>query len=291
MMMQIVKLMRIEHYVKNLFIFLPLYFGFSLLKIDSLIHTFYTFLFFSLVTSAVYIFNDYCDMDDDRKHPVKKERPLASGKISKNTSLVIMTILGLSGIGGSYALDINIFIIVLIYVAQNILYTLILKNIALIDVMVIANGFVLRLFAGSFASHVSLSMWIIIMTFLLALFLAFGKRREDVALYLASGTEARKSVRGYNMEFLNTAMIIMATVIIISYIMYTISPGIMMASRVHSDKAYLTVIWVILGILRYLQKTIVYNDTGSPTRVLLSDRFLQIIMAGWVVSFGLLIYL
>ncbi len=291
MIKDFIQLMRVQQYIKNLFIFLPLFFGFVMSDLDSLLRTAAAFVLFCLVASAVYIFNDYRDCEDDRKHPVKRDRPLAAGRVSQRSALIVMAMLAAAGCGGAVLLNRQIFYLMLIYIAMNVLYTMVLKHLALIDVMVIAVGFVLRLFVGSIASDVALSMWIIIMTFLLALFLAFGKRREDVFIYLEKGQKARKSIDGYNIEFLNVSMIIMATVTVIAYIMYTISPNILMRAHAHSDKIYLTVLWVIMGILRYLQKSFVYNDTGSPTRVLLTDRFLQLVLLGWIVSFGLLIYL
>lgn len=284
-----VSLLRIHQYVKNLFIFLPVFFGLQITNFPILLKTAVAFLAFCLTASAVYIFNDYFDCEDDRKHPVKKDRPIASGAVSKKTALVLMVFLAAAGLAGSVAVDPAILAITLVYIVLNIMYTAVLKHVAIIDVMVIAIGFVLRLFIGSASSGVQLSMWIIIMTFLLALFLAFAKRREDVLLYLEKGEKARKVIDGYNIEFLNVSMIIMSTVIVISYIMYTISPVIL--SRNHGDKIYLTVIWVILGVLRYLQQTMVFNSTGSPTKTLLKDHFLQLVIVGWIISFWVLIYL
>jgi len=284
-----ISLLRIHQYVKNLFIFLPVFFGLQITNFPILVKTAAAFLAFCLTASAVYIFNDYFDSEDDRKHPVKKDRPIASGAVSGKTALVLMGLLAAAGLAGSFAIDTSILAITLVYIVLNILYTVALKHVAIIDVMVIAIGFVLRLFIGSAASGVHLSMWIIIMTFLLALFLAFAKRREDVLLYLEKGEKARKVIDGYNIEFLNVSMIIMSTVIVISYIMYTISP--MILGRNHGDKIYLTVIWVILGVLRYLQQTMVFNSTGSPTKTLLRDHFLQLVIVGWIISFWVLIYL
>ena len=146
----------------------------------------------------------------------------------------------------------------------------------------------IRIFVGSQAGNIRPSMWIIIMTFLLAIFIALAKRRDDVLIYLESGNKARKVIDGYNLEFLNTTMVIMASVVIVSYIMYTISPDVV--GRMHSDKLYLTVVFVILGLLRYMQITIVEKKSGSPTEILLKDRFLQISVLGWIITFILLIY-
>jgi decaprenyl-phosphate phosphoribosyltransferase len=289
MIKKYIQLLRVQQYVKNLFIYAPIFFGLEMTNTASLVRTTFAYVCFCLISSGVYIYNDYHDREDDSKHPVKKERPIASGAISKKSALFVMVVILASGLTGGFFLGVNILIIMGVYIILNVLYTIALKHIALVDVFIIASGFVLRLFVGSKSSNVQLSMWIIIMTFLLALFLAFGKRREDVILYLDKGEKARKSIEGYNLEFLNIAMIIMAAIIIISYIMYAISPDIL--KRVHGDKTYFTVLWVILGILRYLQKSFVFNDTGSPTKVFLTDRFLQLVMAGWIISLVLLIYL
>ncbi len=288
-MKNILILMRIQQYVKNLFIFLPIFFGIQITNFPLLMKTTAAFLAFCITASAVYFFNDYFDCEEDRKHPVKKDRPIASGAVSKRMALIVMVSLAVAGLAASFLIDTTILAIMLIYIVINVLYTVLLKHVAIIDVVVIAVGFVLRLFIGSAASGVQLSMWIIIMTFLLALFLAFAKRRDDVLLYLEKGEKARKVVDGYNLEFLNVSMIIMTAVIIISYVMYTISP--MILNRNHGDKIYLTVIWVILGVLRYLQQTIVFNKTGSPTKTLFKDHFLQVVLAGWIISFWVLIYL
>jgi len=288
-MKALLRLMRVHQYVKNLFIFLPVFFGLQITNGRLVLLTALAFLFFSLTASAMYIVNDIRDCEDDKKHPVKKDRPVASGAVTKKAATLLAAILAAAGLTGALLLNRQMFMITLVYVLINILYTTVLKHVAIVDIMVIAVGFVLRLFVGSSVSGVHLSMWIIIMTFLLAIFLALAKRREDVALYIDKGEKARKVIDGYNIEFLNISMYIMAAVIIISYVMYTISPLIL--DRPHGDKIYLTMLWVVAGILRYLQLTLVFNSTGSPTRVLLTDRFLQIVLAGWVLSFGILIYL
>ncbi|MBN1496282.1 MAG: UbiA prenyltransferase family protein [Spirochaetes bacterium] len=288
-MKALLRIMRVHQYVKNLFIFLPVFFGLQITNSRLMLMTALAFLFFSLTASAMYIVNDIRDCEDDQKHPVKKDRPVASGAVTKKAATLLAAILAAAGLTGALLLNRQMFMITLVYVLINILYTTVLKHVAIVDIMVIAVGFVLRLFVGSSVSGVHLSMWIIIMTFLLAIFLALAKRREDVALYIDMGEKARKVIDGYNIEFLNISMYIMAAVIIISYVMYTISPLIL--NRPHGDKIYLTMLWVVAGILRYLQLTLVFNSTGSPTRVLLTDRFLQIVLAGWVLSFWILIYL
>jgi 4-hydroxybenzoate polyprenyltransferase len=168
---------------------------------------------------------------------------------------------------------------------MNLLYSFGLKHIPILDINIIAIGFVLRLLMGSAAGGdaLPLSMWIVLITFLLALFLALAKRRDDVLL-AEEGKKVRKSIDGYNLEFINGAMMIMASVTIVFYISYTITEGV---TRFQTDKLYFTVFFVILGIMRYMQITFVEKKSGSPTKILLRDIFLQITILGWLVSFVL----
>jgi len=153
--------------------------------------------------------------------------------------------------------------------------------------MIIALGFVLRILIGGAVTNTHLSHWIILMTFIFALFLALAKRRDDVLNYLQTGNKARKNIQGYNLEFLNVAITVMATVVVVCYLMYCTSVEIV--GR-FGDNVYLTSFFVILGILRYLQLTFVWLISGSPTLVLLRNRFLQLIILGWILSFFVIIY-
>ena len=172
------------------------------------------------------------------------------------------------------------------YVILNLAYSGFLKHIAIIDVVCIAIGFVLRIRAGGVAGDVAISPWIMIMTFLLAMFLALAKRRDD--LLLDDGPGVRKSLDGYNMEFVSSGMIVMASVIIVSYILYAVSPEVI--EKHGTANLYLTAFWVIVGLLRYMQITFVKNQSGSPTLILLKDYLLQATVLLWLVSIYLLIY-
>ncbi|MBF0557615.1 MAG: UbiA prenyltransferase family protein [Nitrospirae bacterium] len=283
-----IKLLRPHQYLKNLFIFMPLFFGLKITDMHLFFNTLISFVSFSLVASSIYIFNDYHDIADDRNHPAKKNRPLASGKVSKKSAVVLMAVFWAAGFGISFIPGSGVSLLILLYVAMNIAYTLKLKHIAIIDIFIIATGFIIRLFVGSQSGSVSLSMWIIVITFLLALFLALAKRRDDLILYLESGHKARKVIEGYNVEFLNSAMVVMASVVIVSYIMYTISADVV--AKMHSNRLYFTVVFVIMGLMRYMQQTLVLKNSSSPTEVLMKDRFLQLVIAGWLLTFMLLIY-
>lgn len=163
-----------------------------------------------------------------------------------------------------------------------------LKHVALLDVFVIALGFVLRILAGGLATGISLSHWIVLMTFLLSLFLAFGKRRDDVLIYESGGAAVRDTLHRYSLAFINQAISIVASVTIVCYIMYTVSPDV--TERLHSIHVYATSLFVLAGIIRYLQLTIVDLRSGSPTEVLLKDRFIHACIAGWVASFAVILY-
>ena len=285
----VVKIMRPHQYVKNLFIFLPLFFGLQITNVDLLLNTLLAFIAFSLSASAIYTLNDYHDIDEDRRHPKKKNRPLASGAISKKNALFIMSLLFLTGCGLMAAFSLHALGILVFYVIMNIAYSYYLKHIAILDVSIISIGFVLRLFVGSAVTGIQLSMWIVIMTFLLALFMALAKRRDDVLLFMDTGERMRKVIDGYNLQFLDGAMMIMASVVIVAYILYTTSAEI--TEKLHTDYLYLTALFVILGIMRYLQIAVVEKDSGSPTRIVLKDKFMQVTILAWLFSFAWILYL
>ncbi len=283
------RLIRVKQYVKNGFIFLPAFFAGQLLAPHTMVRLMVAFVSFSLIASAVYIFNDWRDLEADKSHPEKRHRPLASGTIPLRSAVWAMGILAVAGMAGLFFLGKKEAVIGGLYLAINIGYSLGLKKLPLLDLFLVALGFVLRLFIGAYAplSFVPLSEWIVIMTFLLALFLGFGKRREEVIMAEA-GQAVRDSVKGYNLVFVNGAMLVMASVIMVAYLGYTLSPEVQ--ARLHSRQLYLTTIFVALGIFRYLQLTFVDEKSGIPTQIFWEDRFLNIVIAGWVISFFVLLY-
>ena len=179
--------------------------------------------------------------------------------------------------------------ILITYAVMIIAYSCYFKHIAIIDVSIIAIGFVLRLFIGSSVTGIELSMWIVVMTFLLALFLALAKRRDDVLIFLETGEKMRKNVDGYNLQFLDGVMTIMAAVVIVAYILYTTSEEVI--HRLGSSYLYLTAFFVVIGIMRYMQIAFVENNSGNPTKVMLKDRFTQLSVLGWMASFSWILYL
>mgnify|MGYP001422476222 FL=1 len=288
-MKNFIKLIRPKHYFKNLFILLPLFFSGQINNLELLLDGLVAFIAFSLVASSIYIFNDYKDIYNDRKHPIKKFRPLASGLIKKSTALNLMVIFLISGSILMYFLSFKSFIVLTIYILLNFAYSLKLKQIALLDVTIIASGFVLRIFTGSFAYEVPLTIWIVIMTFLIALFLALAKRRDDVLILNKSGKKTRKSIDGYNLKLIDGIMIMMSAVVIVAYIQITITEDFML--KFESENLYLTGLFVIFGIMRYLQITIVEEKSGSPTEIIYTDKILQISILLWILMFSWFIYI
>lgn len=292
-MTKYLKLLRVEQWVKNAFVFLPLFFSGNFFQTDLLLQSIYAFVVFSLTASCIYIVNDYSDIEADKKHPEKKHRPLASGAISKPLALSILAslivgIVGLMWFGQQY-FGINIWkfgAIILFYFVMNLGYTFHLKHVAIIDVCIVSLGFVLRVLAGGYATGIPISQWAILLTFVLALVLALGKRRGELINAQISG-KTRKALDGYNVQFADIALSISVTLAIICYLMFTVTPEV---QSKFGMKIFYTVLFVVFAFLRYLQQTLVYNKTESPTKIVYKDRYIQITILLWVMSFLFLIY-
>ena len=284
-----IKLLRISHWSKNLFLFLPLFFSGAFIETPLIgIDIAIGFVCFSLTASVVYIINDIRDVEDDRQHPEKKNRPFAAGTVKISTGIILAMVLLLVSSSVAFWLNPWFLVVLAVYFTTNLAYSLRLKHVPLLDISIIAIGFVLRVVGGGVIPGIYISHWILIMTFLLALFLGFAKRRDDVKIFLESGKKMRKSIDGYNMEFINTGMSLMGGVTIVAYIMYTLSEDVV---KRLGNNLYLTSIFVILGVLRYLQITFVQEKSGNPTKILLKDLFIQFILAGFIITFGILLYL
>lgn len=282
-------LLRPKDWAKNLFLFIPLFFSGDFFHWDLYPKLILGFIAFSLVASSIYIINDYRDIEDDKKHPEKKSRPLASGKVSKPAALIICVLLLITGFAIAFFIRDKFLFVLGIYFILNLAYSFGLKTIPILDIIIVAIGFVLRIKSGAVIAMIGLTEWLNIMVFLLALFMAIGKRRDDVLLKLSSGTDMRKSIKGYNLEFLNVVLALVCAVIVVAYFMYTMSPDVI--RRMGTYRLYYTCLFVLAGILRYLQIIFVHSAAGSPTRILYKDRFIQISILLWITSFYLIIYM
>ena len=299
--MTYLKLLRPKDWAKNLFLFIPLFFSGELFNWDVYPQLLLGFIAFSFMASSIYIINDYRDIEDDKKHPVKSKRPLASGAVSKTAAIIICIILILAGFAIAYFIKEKFLFVLGIYFLLNLGYSFGLKTIPILDIVIVAIGFVLRVKGGAVIANIGLSEWLNIMVFLLALFMAIGKRRDDVLLKLSSGTDMRKSIKGYNLEFLNVILALVCSVIIVAYFMYTMSPEVQerianagnpSTSQSHGAyRLYYTCLFVLGGIMRYLQIIFVQAASGSPTKILYKDRFIQATIVLWIASFYLIIYM
>ena len=292
-MMHYIQLLRPLQWLKNTFVFTPIFFSNHLLEMNYLMPTLIVFASFCLISSSIYCFNDLKDAEADRQHPQKCHRPIASGKVSVKGGYAMMAICLI----GAFALlplarSINtsyLNIIIGGYWLMNIAYCLKLKQYAIIDVSIIAIGFVMRVLIGGFAADIWVSQWLVLMTFLLALFLALTKRSDDFSIYEQTGKKSRISITGYNKEFINETIAIVSAIMMVCYIIYTMSEEVI--ARMDSEYLYLTSGWVFVGLLRYMQKTIVYGESGSPTKSLVKDHFIHFCILGWLASFFVIIYL
>jgi decaprenyl-phosphate phosphoribosyltransferase len=272
-MNDILTLIRIRHWVKNLFLFIPVFFAGELFNLENIQVLVVSFICFSLIASSIYIINDYFDRNLDRFHPEKKNRPLASGKVSVTMAFVVCVSFLVVGL------------VITLYFFINLGYSIGLKNISILDIMLVATGFLLRTIAGGILINVPISKWLLIIVYLLALFLVLAKRLDD---FEKDGKVSRKTVRNYNRNFIHSGITMISGIITLAYIMYTISDDVM--QRMHSEHLYITSIFVIAGIMRYLQITIVENRSGSPTEIFLTDRFIFLTLVGWILSFFIIIY-
>lgn len=279
--------MRPEHWVKNLFLFIPAFFAAKLFDPVLFERALLGFAAFCCMASAVYVLNDMVDAPQDRNHPDKCKRPLASGALNNRQAIVVLVLLFAAGTFGASQLNGEALFITLLYFVINLFYSFSLKHIAIIDISLIGVGFLLRVFMGGAATGVAVSQWLIVLTFLLALILGLAKRRGEYMLAM-DGQPFRKALEGYNLPFLDAGMVVCSTVSIVAYLMYCFSPEV--TGRIGSDKIFYTTFFVVIGILRYLQLTLVYNKTESPTRALLRDLFLQIVLLAWIGSFAWFLY-
>lgn len=284
-----IRLARPHQYVKNVFVLMPLFFAGGITRVELLLPTLMAFAAFSLVASSIYVLNDLKDAEEDSIHPEKQCRPIAAGEVSLRAAGVFSAGLMAAGLILAGSVSFPVFALLLGYALLNIAYSLHLKQVSLLDVTIIAIGFVLRLFVGSFAGGIPLSQWIVVTTFLLALFLALAKRRDDLLIQDRTGQPVRIASRGYTLGMIDSSITILAAAVVVTYLLYTTSGEV--TDRIGSEHLYLTTIFVILGILRYLQITFVHENSGSPTQVFLHDSFTQINLLFWVLSFGVLLYL
>lgn len=271
----IFQLMRPRQWTKNGFIFIALVFDKQLFHVEALLRTLAGFALFALISSAVYILNDIVDIETDRQHPKKKLRPLPSGKLPVRTAWMAAILLIAIALPLAWLLTPVFAAVLVAYLVINFAYSHWLKHIPILDVIIVAFGFVLRVHAGVTLITVErFSPWLYVMTILLALYLGFGKRRAELALLDRSAGSHRKVLEGYTIPLLDQYILIVSATTIVAFMLYTFSAP----NLPDNHSMMLTIPFVVYGIFRYMYLIQVTHETGAPEEVLLSDRPLQVTM-------------
>lgn len=288
MLQSLVKLVRPTQWLKNGLLLAALIFSAEIRSTTKLSAALIAMALFCLLSSAVYTFNDLFDREQDKRHPLKKERPIASGQVSPSLAVAMILILLSAGLAGAWTVNFEFFIVAVFFVVLNFMYTIWLKNIVIVDVMSVAISFVMRALAGAYAIVVPASKWMLINTLFLALFLGFGKRRHELVLLDAGATAHRRILGRYSPYLLDQFISLVTASVVVMYMLYTFSTEV--TAKLGTDDLYLTIPFVIYGIFRYLYLIHKEERGGSPTQVLISDMPILISVVLWIITFILLLY-
>lgn len=287
-MVAVLRLLRPAQWAKNVFVLAPLFFSGQMMGADAAAHAFIATAVFCLVSSAIYVFNDLCDIDADREHEKKRTRPLASGAVSvgMGRALVFLLLAASGAILFAWEPPRLFSAIIAVYLAANAGYSLGLKQVALVELMLVSSGYVLRLIAGGIAIASPISGWIIVCTGLLALMLTIAKRRGD----LAQNNDPhgrRASLAAYTIPFLDHLMSMLAGATVVAYVLFTIGGY---AQERFGELVPFTAVFVVLGVFRFMQIVIVEGGGDSPTDLVLRDNFMRLTLVGWSAAFFFLLY-
>jgi 4-hydroxybenzoate polyprenyltransferase len=288
MLLALLKTMRPRQWPKNVFVLAALVFDRQLAHGPALVKSLAGFFVFCLISSTVYIINDIADVEADRQHPIKRNRPIASGKLSVRAAIIATAIILIVCFPIAYLLSEEFAIVALVYVLINLAYSKLLKHVPLIDVLIIAAGFVLRVAAGVSLIRVErFSPWLYVVTTLFALYVGFGKRRAELALLADGSNNTRRVLEGYSLPFLDQLITIVSSTTIIAYSLYTFSAPNLPTNHV----MMLTIPFVLYGVFRYLYLIQIKNEGGAPEELLLTDRPLQLTIALWGLAILLVFYI
>ena len=284
------KLIRVKSWVKNGFLIIPLIFSLNLFEEGLLLTEIIGFFSFSFCCSFIYILNDIVDINADLLHPRKKLRPLPSGRISKTNAQIIGFVLLSIGLTSSFYLSQDFFIVFSAYVLLNICYSFVLKEINILEFLIVAINFVLRVLAGCFLINVEPSGWILVVTFFLALFLIITKRKSEIIQLGDQAASHRKALKHYTSDFLDKLILISGTITLCAYLLYSIDPEVTKAIK--SKNLIFTSVFVVIGLFRYIQlnSSSEHQGEGDPTTLLFKDPFTQLNIILWMVSIIAIIY-
>jgi 4-hydroxybenzoate polyprenyltransferase len=280
--------LRPHQWSKNLVVFAALALSKHLFERDPFLRVFVAFLVFCGLSGAVYLVNDLADLAQDRLHPRKRLRPLASGALSPGTARVAAVVIGAASLGLSALLGLPFAVLALLYVVLNLLYSFRLKHLVIVDVIVISIGFVLRAVAGAVAIDVAFSTWLLVCTLLLALFLALAKRRHEITSLLDGAADHRRALAEYSPYLLDQMISVVTASCLVAYAFYTLAPETV--EKYRTDRLAWTIPFVLYGIFRYLYLVHRKEQGGSPTDILLTDRPLLLDVALWAVAILAIVY-
>ncbi len=288
MLNSLIKLARPSQWIKNSLVLAALFFAGIADDSHSLILAISAAAAFCLLSSSIYALNDLIDCEHDKNHPLKKSRPIAAGEISTATAALFSFMLAAAGLFSAWLINFELFIVAVIFLLLNVLYSSWLKHVVILDVMTIALSFVIRAYAGAVAIEVAASKWMLINTLFLALFLAFGKRRHELVLLDDEATSHRQSLGKYSPYLLDQLISVVTASVVVAYLLYTFSSEV--SSKLSTEYLYITVPFVVYGIFRYLYLIHYEEKGGSPTRVLIGDKPLMLDVILWLFTVIIILY-
>ena len=283
-----IRAIRPRQWTKNLILFAGIIFAQRFFEVDAVLRTFLAFVDFCLLSSSIYLINDLKDVESDRLHPIKKFRPVANGNIGIKSAWTYAAILSLTALGLAYFLGYHFFLAASLYYVMMVLYSFFLKHLVILDIMVIAGGFVIRAIAGALAVDVTISSWLLVCATLLALFLVLSKRRHEVILLGEDAKGHRKILEEYGAKFLDQMISVVTAATLMSYILYTMDP--VTIEKFDTSKLILTTPFVLYGIFRYLYLVYQKNMGGRPEEVLLNDLPIIGAVVLYVITAVIIIY-
>ncbi|HOE14770.1 MAG TPA: decaprenyl-phosphate phosphoribosyltransferase [Candidatus Saccharicenans sp.] len=285
---EIIKTLRPKQWIKNLFVFAPLVFSVQFLNPPAVLAAIQAFLSFCLVSGALYTLNDLFDIEEDRRHPIKSNRPLASGRLKKQTAIITLIISGLAGLALAFTLNLPFLLIILGYIILQLLYSPWLKHVVIIDIFVVAAGFLLRVIAGAVAIRVAISSWLLICTTLLALFLSMTKRRHEYFLLPGEAAAHRPVLNEYSPYLLDQMISVVTASTLIAYCLYTVSEETI--AKFQTRNLILTTPFVLYGIFRYLYLVHQKNQGSTPEELVIKDKPLLFDIILWIISVAVILY-
>ena len=285
----VIRSMRPAQWTKNLFVFAALIFAREFFTLPLLLKTTGAFIAFCLVSGAFYIFNDLQDRDEDKAHPKKSLRPIARGEIRPNEALILFVLLAATGLTGSFFLELSFFLAVGIYFLLQLFYSLRLKQVVILDIFVIAAGFVIRVVAGGLVIAVPISSWLLICTTLLALLLSMGKRRHELTILEDRAPEHRPILKEYSAYLLDQMIAVVTASTLIAYCLYTISEETV--GKFGTSNLIWTAPFVLYGIFRYLYLVHLKGKGGSPEEIIIKDKPMLLNILLWIGTVILVLYL